>query len=153
MAAGKSTHAIQLSSDKNITVFCEDDMLAKLYPGDIVDINTYVKCSQRLKSAVEKPVIKLLSCGTSLLMDFPANTIAQRAWLVGLAIRAGASHELHYIEVTNSKCKARLLNRAKENPERAATDTIEMFDAVNPYFEPPADAEALNVVLIKDRGN
>lgn len=148
MAAGKSTLAKDLSRRLGVPLLCEDDLLAALFPNEITDVPTYVKFSSRLKKAIEGMVIELLKHGTSVVLDFPANTLKQRAWLAGLAEQANVLHELHYIDRSDSDCKKQLQKRATENPERAATDTIEMFDAINQYFEPPSASENLAVVLL-----
>jgi len=108
-------------------VFCEDDWLAALYPEEITDIVSYVKMSDRVKRAMESNIVNLLSCGTSLILDFPANTVAQRSWLLGLARKSNVQHVLHFLDVPENTCKAQLAKRAYEMPERAATDTPEMF--------------------------
>jgi len=149
MAAGKSTLSKGLSRNLGIVIICEDEWLATLFPGDIIDIPSYVKMSDRLKSAIENMVVELLSTGVSLILDFPANTASQRAWLVGLAEQAKAKHELHYIDVPDSICKTQLLKRAAENPERVSTDTIDMFDAISKYFEAPSEKEGLNIVFVE----
>ena len=87
-------------------------------------------------TVVESLVIDVLSTGTSVVLDFPANTVKQRAFLVQLAEKANAAHELHYLDVSDAECKKQLLKRASENPDRAATDTLDMFDAISRYFEP-----------------
>jgi len=149
MAAGKSTLSTKLSRSLKAVVLSEDVLLARLFPGEITDIPSYSKMSVRLKSAIGDVVVDLLSNGVSLILDFPANTVSQRAWLLGLADRAKVSHELHYIDVSDSICKTQLLKRAAENPDRASTDTIEMFDAINKYFEAPSKQEGLIIRLVE----
>jgi len=149
MAAGKSTLSTDLSRNLRVVVLSEDELLARLFPGEITDIPSYSKMSERLKSAIGDVVVDLLSNGVSLILDFPANTASQRAWLRGLADQAKVNHELHYIDVSDSICKTQLLKRAIEHPERASTDTIEMFDAISKYFEPPSEEEGLNIMLVE----
>jgi len=150
MAAGKSTLANRLSQLYGVVVICEDDLLAALYPGEITELSAYVEKSDRIKSAIEKTVVDLLSQGTSLILDFPANTVMQRKWLLGLADSANSNHELHYLDIPDDICKSRLQTRATQHPERAATDTVEMFDVITGYFEPPLSEEGLNIVVTKN---
>lgn len=84
---------------------------------------------------IEQIVVDVLSNGTSIVFDFPANTISQRTWLVGLAEQASAVHELHYIVLFDSICKTLLLKQAAEKPERDSTDTVEMVEAISKYFK------------------
>jgi len=145
MAAGKSTLAKELSRDANALLLSEDDLLANLYPDQITDLPSYIHLSSRLKNSIESIVVDSLKLGLSLVLDFPANTVQQRKWLVNLSKQAGARHELHYIELSDTQCKDQLLKRAVEHPERAATDTVQMFEAVTKYFEPPSLEEGLNL--------
>lgn len=147
MASGKSTYAQKLLQQTTSAFFSEDALLAALYPGEIVDIPTYANFSGKVRSALTHPMVHMLSTGMSVILDFPANTQEQRKWMQRLIDQSGARHELHYINRTDAVCKAQLAKRAKEHPERGATDTCEMFEAINPYFEPPNDSEGFNVIL------
>ena len=147
MAAGKSTLAKELSREHGTVLISEDSLLGILYPGDISDVPTYIKYSERLKSAIQSMLVDLLSFGVSVFLDFPANTVNQRIWMKGLIEQANAMHELHYIERSDASCKALLAKRSAEQPERSTTDTPEMFDAITKYFEPPTDDEGLNVIV------
>lgn len=92
-------------------------------------------------------LIDLLRNGTSVVLDFPANTVKQRAWMHNLLMDADARHELHYLDCSDDSCRARLKIRAQQEPERHATDTAEMFDAITRYFEPPSDDEGFDIYL------
>lgn len=83
-----------------------------------------------------------------MVLDFPANTQAQRAWLSSIASEAGAEHELIYLQVSNEQCLKQLAQRRIEQPERAAFDTEEVFHHITQYFEEPRKDEGLNVVLV-----
>ncbi|MEM7257758.1 MAG: ATP-binding protein [Pseudomonadota bacterium] len=148
MAAGKSTLDASVAQRENLLLVSEDKLLATLYPAEITDVTGYVKYSKRLHHALENILVQLLQQGNSMVMDFPANTAAQRAWLVGLANAAGVSHQLHYIDLPDDVCKAQLQKRAEAQPERAATDTVAMFDAITRYFEAPDKSEGINIVKV-----
>jgi len=109
MAAGKSTLAKKLSQKHGVVVFSEDDLLAALYPGDVTDIASYVKLSDRIKLALESIIVNLLTGGTSLILDFPANTVTQRSWLVGLAKKANSHHVLYFLDVPENTCNPRIM--------------------------------------------
>lgn len=147
MAAGKSTLAKELSEQHGLVVFSEDTLLESLYPGEIKDLAGYAAFSNRLKQTLQPVLIELLRTGTSLVLDFPANTIEQRKWLIGLAAQANVAHELHYLQRTDAQCKRQLKKRARENSARLRTDTPEMFDAVTLYFQEPGEDENLNLII------
>jgi predicted kinase len=94
MAAGKSTLARDLADRENAVLLVQDDFLNALFPGEITDITGFVKCSSRLKNALTPHVCALLSKGISVVLDFPGNTKAQRAWFRELIERANVKHEL-----------------------------------------------------------
>lgn len=145
MASGKSTLARQVAKDKASVLICEDALLAELYPGEITDVSSYARLSVRLKSAMRPIVIELLRNGVSVVLDFPANTIRQRRWLKEVVTEAGARYEFHFLDVPDAVCKSRLKLRVKSDPSRQSTDTEQMFDAMNQYFEAPSNEEGLNV--------
>src|SRR5262245_50201569 len=97
MAAGKSTLARDLARREQAILLVQDQFLDSLYPCEILDVPGFVKCSSRLRSALEPHVCELLMKGISVVLDFPGNTRAQRAWFRGMFERASVAHELHFI--------------------------------------------------------
>jgi predicted kinase len=146
MAAGKSTLARDLAKRENAVLLVEDEFLNALFPGTITDIAGYVKCSSRLKNALAPHVCALLSKGISVVLDFPANTKAQRAWFRELLERANVEHELHFVDASDALCKGQLAGRSRGLPAGAPWTTEEEFEAITAYFRPPSDDEKFNVV-------
>ena len=146
MAAGKSTLARVLAEREDAVLLVQDDFLESLYPGEITDIPAFVKYSSRLREALEPHVCALLSKGISVVLDFPANTKAQRAWFRGIVERAKVEHELHFLDASDALCKSQLKKRSKNLPGSARWTTDAEFDAVTAYFQPPSEDEGFNVV-------
>lgn len=146
MAAGKSTHAKELAKAKNAVIFVQDEILDALYPGDIRQIEDFVKYSARVRLAWSSHITELLGRGISVVLDFPANTIAQRGWFRGLFEHAGAEHELHYIEASDDLCKRQLRKRSEGLPAGAPWTTDAEFDAITAYFQAPTEDEGFNVI-------
>jgi len=146
MASGKSTLAARLSEPAGILLFSEDELLAKLYPDEIVNVQTYLRYSTRIKSALRSHLAALLDSGISLVLDFPANTKDQRSWLIGLAEKDTGRAQLHYLECADELCLQRLKSRAIAQAERAQTDTVAMFEAMTQYFEVPDESEGFEVI-------
>lgn len=146
MAAGKSTLAKELAARENAVLLVQDALLDHLYPGEILEIPDFVRCSSRLRSAVAPVVCDLLVKGVSVVLDFPANTPAARAWFRELFERAGAAHEMHFIDVADDVCKRQLRERTKHLPAGSPWTTDAEFDAITVYFRPPTDAEGFNVI-------
>jgi len=146
MAAGKSTLARDLANRENTVLLVQDDFLDALFPGEITDIQGFVKCSFRFKNALTPLVCALLSKGISVVLDFPANTKAQRAWFRELIERANVEHELHFIDASDALCKNQLRDRSKALPAGSPWTTDADFEAISAYFQPPSEDEKLNVV-------
>lgn len=146
MASGKSTLAREIAEKHSLVLISEDALLASLYPGQIVDVNTYAQYSGKVKSAMRTMLVDLLRTGTSIVLDFPANTIDQRKWIKDIVEQAEAHSEFHYLNCSDDLCKAQLKKRAVNEPERHATDTVEMFDVISKYFEPPTADEGFEIL-------
>ncbi|MFO1253584.1 MAG: ATP-binding protein [Inhella sp.] len=90
-AAGKSTHAKALAVQKNALLFVQDELLEMLYPGEIRVLADFERCSARLRAALAPQIEALLRLGLDVVLDFPANTLKQRAWFRELFEAAGAA--------------------------------------------------------------
>lgn len=145
IGSGKSTLAAQLAGQPHTLLISEDAWLAALYPGEISALPDYVRCAGRLRQAMADHVRALLAAGLSVVLDFPANTLAQRAWARGLIDRAGVPHRLHFLDVPDAVCKDRL--RARNALAEHPFDTSdEQFDLISSYFVAPRDSEGFDVV-------
>lgn len=146
MAAGKSTLARALAEREDAVLLELDHLLERLFPGEIVDIPSFVTYSTRVRDALAPHISALLSMGISVVLDFPGNTRNQRSWFRQLCHRAGVEHELHFIEASDDVCKRQLRERSKGLPSGTRWTTDAEFDAITAYFEPPASDEHFNVV-------
>jgi predicted kinase len=146
IAAGKSTLAGELGALPGTVVVSEDHWLSRLYPGEIQAIADYARCSRRLREAVGPHLVALLKAGVSVVLDFPANTLAARAWMRTIFEAAGVPHQLHYLDIPDAVCKARLRARnARGDHAFAATDAE--FDFVTSHFVAPTPEEGFNLVI------
>lgn len=146
MAAGKSTLARQLASQEDAVLLVEDEFLERLFPDQITDLPAYVKCSSRIRDALTSHVIALLSIGVSVVLDFPGNTLRQRAWFRRLIDDSGAEHELHFIDAADALCVRQLQERSKHLPPDSRWTGEAEFHAVTAYFQPPAIEEGFHVL-------
>lgn len=142
IASGKSTLAKTVAAEHRAIVLSEDHWLASLYPGEIQAIADYLRCAQRVRGVLGPLVINLLESGVNVVLDFPANTLANRKWLLGLAQTAKVPHRLHYLELDDATCRARLHARnAQGEHDFAATDAE--FDLITRHFSVPSEEEGL----------
>ena len=146
MAAGKSTLSRQLAERHQAVLLVQDEFLARLYPGEIVDIPGFVKYSARLKEALAPHILALLAHGMTVVLDFPGNTLSQRAWFRQLFEAAQAPHELHFVDTPDELCKRQLQQRSQHMPPGSPWTTDTEFDAITAYFQAPAPEEGFNVI-------
>ncbi|TWC66409.1 putative kinase [Pseudomonas sp. SJZ103] len=142
IASGKSTLAKTLVAEHAAILLSEDTWLAQLYAGEILSIADYLRCAQRIRGVVGPLVVSLLESGVNVVLDFPANTLANREWLLGLAQAAEVPHRLHYLELDDATCRARLHARnARGDHDFAATDAE--FELITQHFCVPSEEEGL----------
>lgn len=146
IGAGKSTLCAQLAAEPATVLVSEDHWLATLYPGEITALADYVRCSSRLKAAMGGHVQSLLRAGVSVVFDFPSNTLAGRQWARGLFEAAGAEHRLHFLDVPDEVCKARLRAR-NASGEHPFETSDEEFEQISSHFVAPQAHEGFQVVV------
>jgi predicted kinase len=146
MAAGKSTLARELARSTQALLWIQDEFLEALFPGEIVSIADYVRCSARLRDAVGPRVQDLLSRNVSIVLDFPANTRIQRTWFRELIELTGVRHEMHYIDLPDEVCKRQLRQRSETLPPGAPWTSDAEFEAITAYFEEPGPDEGFSVI-------
>ena len=148
MGAGKSTKASEIAKEEKAVLLSEDEWLASLYPDKISSLSDYIRYSNLLKPQIKKLVQTMLSRGVNVVMDFPANTLSQREWFRSIYSEIGAPHNLIYIDLPNEVCIEQIGKRRKEQPERAGTDTLDMFEQVTKHFIPPTSEEGFNISIV-----
>lgn len=149
MGAGKSTKSSDIAQKRNAVLLSEDEWLDSIYPNKIASLKDYIEYSNQLKPQIKKLVQAILVAGTDVVMDFPANTIAQREWFRSIFSEIQAPHELIYIDLSNQSCLKQIEKRRLQQPDRATTDTKEMFEAVTKYFVEPQLEEAFNIIRVE----
>ncbi|AND70465.1 hypothetical protein ATSB10_30110 [Dyella thiooxydans] len=146
MGAGKSTFARSLAASSGAVLLSEDDLLRDLYPGGVTDLASYVTLSGRIKQALAGHICALLRHGTSVVLDFPGNTVRQRAWFRELVDSSGAKHQLHYLNVPDATCRQQLAQRRATNGGDPLQDEA-TFNALLAHFTSPSPEEQFSVVL------
>lgn len=147
IASGKSTLTARLAQTPRTVRISEDSLLAQLYPGQIASLADYAACAARLRAAVAPLALQMLQAGVSVVLDFPANTPASRAWMRDLFQQADVPHVLHYLDVPDEECKARLRQRNASGLHPFSTSDAQ-FDAITRHFVPPDASEGFDIVRI-----
>jgi len=83
IAAGKTSLARKLAAEHSAVLFCEDEWLVRL-EAEIETFDDFRKHARRLRAAIGPHVVDLLRLGISVVLDFPANTPKDRAWIRSL---------------------------------------------------------------------
>ncbi len=146
IASGKSTLAAKLGNGGEMVVIAEDEWLSALYSNEMSSVSDYARCAAKLQDAMGPHIVSLLNAGVSIVLDFHANTIARRVWMRSIVQEAGVAHKLHYLDVADEVCKARLRarNAGGEHPFSA---TEQQFLQVSRHFVAPSPEEGFDIVL------
>ncbi len=145
IASGKSALAAHLGSQPGTITIAEDEWLAILYADEMTSISDYVRNASRLQSIIGPHVASLLNAGLSVVLDFHANTTERRSWMRDLIQTTGAAHQLHYLDVPDEVCKARLRSRNADGAHPFAP-TEEQFDQLSRHFVPPQPGEGFTII-------
>jgi predicted kinase len=149
IAAGKSTLAVRLARAPATVLLSEDHWLSRLYPHEVASLADYVRCSARLRDAMGSHVETLLRAGLSVVLDFPANTVANRQWMRSIFEGAEAAHQLHFLDLPDDLCRARLGRRNASGAHEYVVSDAE-FDAFTRHFVPPSKEEGFETILHRD---
>jgi predicted kinase len=143
--AGKSTRARQLAAEQGAVLISEDVWLARLYGDEMATFDDYRVRSLRLRTVVGPLAIDLLRAGQSVVLDFPANTRAGRAWFRSVFEGADARHVLHFIDTPEPLCMDRIAARNVDRPEGSHHISEADFAHITSFFEAPQPAEGFNI--------
>lgn len=145
IAAGKSTLTARLSAAPNTVSLSEDDWLPRLYPGQIAEVADYVRHASRLREAIGPHVEVLPKAGLSVVLDFPGNTVTDRARMRGIIERSARGMCCMSSTFPIEVCRTQLHARNASGQHAYAASDAE-FDAITAYFAPPTADEGFNVV-------
>ncbi len=148
MGAGKSTRSRVVAVENNAVLISEDDWLSAHYPSQIQTFDDYITYSSLIKPFVKSHVQNLLNTGVNVVMDFPANTVKQRAWFISLCSEVNSQYVLWYLDLTDDQCLSHIAKRRIEQPERAMFDSETVFHHVTQYFEAPTASEDLILIRV-----
>ncbi|TYP81797.1 putative kinase [Maritimibacter alkaliphilus HTCC2654] len=144
-ASGKSTLAARLGKAPNTVVIAEDAWLFALFGDEMTTLVDYVRCAAKLRAAMAPHVVALLRSGTSVVLDFPANTVETRRWMREMIDASGAGHQMHLLDVPDDVARARLRARNAGGDHPFAV-TEDQFDRLAKHFVPPSEDEGFEVV-------
>ena len=145
IAAGKSTLAASLEQHRRTVRLSEDSWLATLYSDQMESFQDYLRVSSKLQTIMTPHVTELLQAGLSVVLDFPANTRNQRAWMREVIDRSGADHQMHLLLTPDAVCLDRLRARNADGTHPFAA-TEAQFEQMSRHFSPPTEAEGFTLI-------
>ena len=145
IASGKSTLAAKLAARDGAVLLAEDAWLAALYGDQLTEVEDFVRFSARIRVVVGPLVLSVLGRGVSVVLDFQANTVASRRWMMELVRSSGAAHRLHLLDVPSEVCLARLQARNARGVHPFAV-TAEQFARMNRHFALPTADEGFVIL-------
>ncbi|WP_424985548.1 AAA family ATPase [Microbulbifer sp. S227A] len=144
-ASGKSTLCAKLGRAGPAVILSEDEWLHALYSTQMTTLADYVRCSAALRTVMAPHVTALLTAGVTVVLDFQANTVESRKWLRGLLDQTRAGHKLHYLDVPDDICLARLKARNAQGRHPFAMSEAQ-FRQLSRHFVAPAADEGFDIV-------
>jgi predicted kinase len=148
VAAGKSTLAARLAESPGTILISEDHWTSRLFKDELKTIADYARYSRRLHEAMGPHIVALLKAGLSVVLDFPANTPANRQWMRSLFEAAGAADRLHFLDVADDVCRQRLRRRNAGGRHEFTVSDAE-FDEITSYFVAPTADEAFEIMVYR----
>ena len=146
--AGKTTYSISLSKQINAVRFSIDPWMQTLFADDMksLDYSWMIERVYRCYDQIWDTCEKILSIDGSVVLDLGFTEFKQRKLFVDRAKALNLEAEVHYLEATKEVRKKRVIKRnAEKDPDVYAFDvTDEMFNFMEPRFEPPDDSELKN---------
>jgi predicted kinase len=146
IGAGKSTLSRALAARPRTLLIVQDYWMSVLYPAEIRTIDDFAHHVARLHKAIGPLIVDILRQDLSVVLDFPANTVAFRKWMRSLIKQADVAHELHFLDVPDDTCRARLRER-NASGDHSYEVSEASFDEFTRYFVPPAADEGFNVIV------
>lgn len=145
IASGKSTLAAQLASGPGTVLISEDAWLSALFAEHMHTGADYLRYSGRLQRVIGPHVGAVLRAGVSVVLDFAANTVAQRRWMLQIVQETGAAHQMHVLDPPDAVCLDRLRARNAEGGHAFAA-TEEQYHRFARHFVVPTEDEGFNLV-------
>jgi predicted kinase len=152
IGSGKTTLARQLAARPATLLISEDHWNSTLWADELKTIEDYGRLSTRLRAAMAPHIVAILKQDLSVVLDFAANTVKQRAWARSVIDAAEVPHELHVMNMPDAICLQRLHQRnASGQHEFHVTDAE--FEQFTRFYVPPSPDEGFTVVVHKPQGN
>lgn len=152
IAAGKTTYAIRLASELSAIRFSIDAWMTTLFSEDNLenDFLAIMARVERCHNQIWSVALQALDKNLSVILDLGLTSVEQRSKFINLALSLGITPELNYLQLSPKARWQRVVQRNNDkHPDVFSFEiTQEMFDFMEPKFEPPTLTECDNFKII-----
>lgn len=117
VAAGKSTLTAKFAAAGNAILILKNEWLAALYTERTRKPKDDLRYAAKLRAGMAQHVVQMLNSGTSVFLDFLANTTKCRLWMRGLIDPAEVDHLIHVLMPPDEVGLARSQKRNKRGSQ------------------------------------
>lgn len=149
--AGKTTYAIALAERARGVRFSIDEWMATLFVADRPEppaIPWATERIQRCETQIWAIALQLLARNVDVVLDLGFARLEHRDRIRALVAQTRAESKLHYLDVSSTTRRARVLENGQPPRPFAFGLTAEMFDALEAWFEPPSDDELYGAMIV-----
>ncbi|ABD67935.1 hypothetical protein Rfer_0177 [Rhodoferax ferrireducens T118] len=153
-AAGKSTYAKALATEKNAVRFAIDDWMHSLYGQDkpeAMSMEWVMSRVARCQSRIWTTCLQILATGTDVVLELGLLREQVRDRMQAMVEEAGHQASFSFVDADLQVRKQRVLHRNMEKGDTYSFNvTPAMFDAMERYFERPSQAELGRSLVIAE---
>lgn len=141
VAAGKTTLARRLAEDLPAARLSRDEWMLRLF-GLAYDDPRYAERLEPCTELLWDVALEIVRAGSNVVLDWNFWSRRRRADAAARAASAGASVELHWVDVPLDEAMRRARMRTDRHSHRVDEDGVRHLATI---FEPPSDAEGMVV--------
>lgn len=150
--AGKTTYSIKKANEIKAIKFSIDPWMQTLFSKDMksLDFNWMMERVERCQIQIWELAEQIIFNRGSVVLDLGFTTKEQRKFFIHKVKKLGLHAEIHYIITPSSIREQRVIKRniQKDPAVYAFEVTDQMFQFMEPRFEPPSDDELSSGVVI-----
>ena len=146
-AAGKTSLAKKLASEKDAVRFTLDERMIAKYDYTIYDPQ-YGPLATKEKELIWEEAQDFLANGRDVILDWSLWSKKARVEWPQRVLAAGYDYRLYYLDASLEILRRRLSKRNTENNSRTHYISIAELERFSNIFEAPTEAENLNLEVI-----
>ena len=156
-AVGKTTYSIKISSEINARRFSIDPWMQTLFSQDMksLDFSWMMERVERCQNQIWEISKQILGNEGSVVLDLGFTAKDQRSTFIDRAKTLGITAEIHYLDAPTIIRRKRLTKRNTDKNQEVYSFEVtdQMFEFMEPRFEPPDREELKNGIKIDAQNN